>query len=80
MVTQYVYDGFEGGMTEKECGDYVTVEDYFILEKRHDDFLTDVRKVFDTLCSGGLTEDIINNLESAFMAEAHPRGVSDEAM
>jgi hypothetical protein len=81
MVTQYVYDGFEGGMTDKPCGDFVSVGDYFALQDRHIDFLIDARRVLDDLsCAANSVSDAdttitdaINNLEAAFMADAHPQ-------
>ena len=88
MVTQYVYDGFEGGMTDKPCGDFVSVGDYFdlkeqhdTLEEHHDAFLRDVRRVLDDLsCAANSVfdadtaiTDAVDNLEAAFMADAHPQ-------
>ena len=77
MVTQYVYNGFEGGMSEKECGDFVDVGDYFDLKEKHDAFMRDARFALDTLDTNrdgaDAVTDAIDNLEAAFMAEAHPR-------
>jgi hypothetical protein len=77
MVTQYVYDGFEGGMSEKECGDYITVEDYFDLVKRHDDFLAEVKKLLDDLRVNGV-KDAVSELEAVIMAEYYATVVGGE--
>jgi len=82
MVKQYVYDGMEGGLSENPLGgDFVTVEDYFALKEQHDAFLRDVRRVLDDLsCAANsvfdadcAVTDAVDNLEAAFMAEAHPQ-------
>jgi hypothetical protein len=74
MVTQYVYDGFEGDMSEKECGDYVSVDVYFALEEQHNTFMDAVRFALDTFITADTAsaeddQNLVNNLEAAFRAQ-----------
>jgi hypothetical protein len=83
MVTQYVYDGFEGGMSEKECGDFITVEDYFALQERHHTFLVGVRCVLDAFVidrSSSADADLVTNLEAIFRVAANPQETPNEDM
>ncbi len=86
MVTQYSLDSFDH-MCAVADGAYVTVGDYDDLEERHDalkeqhdTFVRDVRRTLVNLLShyegvdtGRAITDVIDNLEAAFMAEAHPQ-------
>ena len=80
MVKQYILGGFDT-MEAVDDGAYVSVDDYTDLEERHDTFLKDVRRVFDDLsCAANSVfdadttiTDAVDNLEAAFMADAHPQ-------
>jgi hypothetical protein len=62
-------------------GAYVSAGDYFALKEQHDTFLKDVRRVLDDLsCAANsvfdadhAVTDAVDNLEAAFMADAHPQ-------
>lgn len=80
MVTEYILGGFDTMEAVAE-GAYVAVYDYTDLEKRHDTFLKDARRVLDDLAhatnsvftADTAITDAIDNLEAAFMADAHPQ-------